>query len=118
MKLLVALAVVVILAVVGYAVIDYSKTETVTLHVTGKESVSTDDGHEYRVYTTEDTYKIGDSVVHPRFNSSNLYGNLPVPSGGPGNPTHAIKLRCEVYGWRVPLFSQFKNILHCDGVKG
>lgn len=100
-------AVIALLAVVAvFAVVDYSKTETVTLHITGKESVNTSDGHEYRVYALEDTYKIGDSVLIGRFDSSRLYGSLT-----PGTYT------CEVIGWRVPVWSMFKNIKSCDRVK-
>lgn len=111
-----ALVGVAIVLVVGLAVHDYAKIETVTLHVTGKESVNTKDGHEYRVYAQEDTYKIGDSIVHPRFNSANFYGKLPVPAGGPGATENAVVLKCKVFGWRIPLFSSFKNIDSCEGV--
>lgn len=96
--------------------ISYAKVQTVTLHVTGKESVNTGDGHEYRVYALEDTYIIADSFVHPRFDSANFYGRLPVTAGGPGDPSHPKVLTCKVFGWRVGLFSMFKNIKSCDGV--
>lgn len=104
------------LAVIGVGCASYAKTSTVTIHVTGKESVSTKDSHEYRVYALEDTYVIKDSYLHPRFNSANLYGRIPVPSSGPGDPAKAKPLKCEVYGWRIGIFSQFKNILNCEGI--
>lgn len=86
----------------------YAQTSSVTFTVEDKESVTTQDGHEYRVYTTQGTFKVADSWVHPRFNSSEVYGRL----------KDGRSYRCEVYGWRVPVLSQFKNILSCDTAKG
>jgi hypothetical protein len=106
------IAAIVLLVIAVPLAISYAKVSEQTLHITGKESVSVKDGHEYRVYADEDTYVIKDSFIHPRFNSANVYGRLPVPAGGPGS-TKSVAMRCKVYGWRIGLFSQFKNILEC-----
>lgn len=115
-----AIIILALLALIGVGCASYSKTSTVTLHIIGKESVTTHDSsgnadHEYRVYAKEDTYVVKDSIVHPRFNSSNVYANLPIPVGA-GNPSHAVAMRCEVYGYRIPLLSSFKNILKCSKI--
>lgn len=98
------IALVLLIAVVALTV-SYAQTSDETLRITGKESVSTghDGGHEYRVYTNQGTFKVTDSIVHPRFNSADVYGRL--ETGKTYN--------CTVYGYRIPFFSSFKNILHC-----
>lgn len=103
---IVSIAGVVLIGVLGILLLaSYAKTSEETFRITGKESVSTDDnGHEYRVYTTAGTFKVTDSIVHPRFNSADVYGRLEA------GQTYT----CEVYGYRIPLFSSFKNILHCE----
>lgn len=104
------IGVIAVVILIGSCAVGYSKT--VTLHVTGKESVNTQDGHEYRIYTVEDTYKIADTLMHGRFNSANFYGKFPVPAPG-GEP---IKLTCVVFGYRIPVLSSFKNVKSCQGV--
>lgn len=93
------------------------RTQDKVLHITGKESVTVNDGnngskHEYRVYALEDTYVIKDTLLHTRFDSSRLYGRLPVPVGA-GDGQHAVTMTCTVTGWRIPVFSKFQNILSC-----
>lgn len=102
------LAAVVLLGGCGLAVVDYAKKETVTFTVNDKESVSTnsDNGHEYRVYTDNGTYKVGDSLLYTRWNAADVYGAL----------DEGQTYECDVYGWRFGLFSMFKNILDCDPV--
>lgn len=108
---LAGIGIAVLLVVVGLATISYAKKETVTFTVTGKESVSKSDsegnsGHEYRVYTSEGTFKVTDSIIYPRFDSADLYGSL----------REDVTYECEVYGWRNGFLSQFQNILECNEV--
>lgn len=100
--LLIALSIVAAVVLIAMAVRDYAAISTVTLDVESKESVSTDSGHEYRVYTDKGTFVIKDSFVRPQFNSADIYGRL-----RPGT------YRCEQFGWRVPLLSMFKHIRKC-----
>lgn len=87
----------------------YNKTETIqNVMVTGKESVTTSNSeggsdHEYRVYTNKGTFVVKDSLWHTRFNSADVYGRL----------KEGQTYDCVVYGWRIPFFSSFKNILSC-----
>ena len=76
-------------------------TEIVT--VCGKESVQKGrDGHEYRVYTSGQTYTVEDyyGSQGSRFDSADLYGRIKV------GETYIIKS----YGYRVPWASTFWNI--------
>lgn len=82
----------------------YFDKESVTFVVRDKESVATDNsGHEYRVYTDQGTYVIKDSFIYTRFNSADVYGLLE-----PGQ-----RYTCDAYGFRLPFFSTFKNLLDC-----
>jgi hypothetical protein len=107
------LAAVAVIGLMGGCAYVNIRTETKTLTAVGKESVSkSGGGHEYRVYSLEDTYVIKDSWLHARFDSSRLYGRLQVPVNG-GDGSVKVKLRCEVTGIRIPFFSRFQNILDC-----
>lgn len=74
--------------------------------VCSKESVQTGSGdnrsHEYRVYTSTQTYVVKDyyGIGGIRLDSADLYGHIKV------GETYIIRS----YGWRVPLVSSFWNI--------
>lgn len=101
-----ALALILVLGVVFASCSSYYKDSQVKITVTGKESVNTGDGHEYRVYTKDETYVMKDSLLKGRFRTSNDYGAL--QSG------HTYI--CTKFGWRVPLFSMFQNLRDCKPV--
>lgn len=85
----------------------YSKESTLVATVCGKEAVSNGSGHEYRVYTTEDTYAVKDHVLNgTSFRASNTYGRI---------EPHQV-YRLTVYGWRIPVVSQFKNLVKAERV--
>lgn len=102
----IAAAVVVVVLFVAVCITSYAKTSYVNLTIDNKESVGTSNGHEYRIYTSQGTFKVGDSWVHPRWNSADVYAKLEKNTA----------YRCKVYGWRIPFFSTFKNILECKPV--
>ena len=63
---------------------------------------------KYLVFTTDgEVYEITDTILRWRFNSSNLYGKLQV------GKTYKI----TVNGFRIPLFSEYRNILKATEVK-
>jgi len=103
------LVVVVVLAVISLGVVgcrSYLKEDSVVVHVTGKESVNTHDGHEYRIYTEEGTFVMKDSLFKTRFRTGDEYGRI--------KPDHVY--RCNKFGWRIPVFSSFENLLKCREV--
>lgn len=93
----------VVMLFVGLVAESYYHKAPVTITVTGKESVNTHDGHEYRVYTDQGTYVMSDSLVYTRFRTADEYGRLIVGK----------TYRCTSFGMRVPLFSSFKNLMDC-----
>lgn len=84
----------------------YYSVSPVTVTVTDKESINTNDGHEYRVYTDKGTYVIADSLIRTQFNSADVYGRLKA----------GYTYTCNAYGWRVPVFSSFKHLQKCSEV--
>ena len=74
--------------------------------ICGKESVQTGSGdnrsHEYRVYTSTQTYVVKDyyGIGGSRFSSADLYGYIKV------GETYIIRS----YGYRIPWASSFWNI--------
>lgn len=101
--LIVVVGILCLVTIIAVPVTQYAKTSWVTLSIDDKESVSSGDGHEYRVYTDKGTFKVGDSLVHLRFNAADVYGKI----------QKGQTYQCKVYGWRIPLLSGFKNILEC-----
>lgn len=80
----------------------YASSSTQVVTICDKESVLTDDGSEYRVYTSGGTYKVTDyrAAQGWRTDSADFYGGLQV------GKTYKV----TAIGWRVPWFSWFENI--------
>jgi hypothetical protein len=95
-----------ILGGTGFAVA-HSTERTVTITVKSLDDQSTGNGHQYLVFTTGDgVYKDTDSIWFGKFSSSNLFAEL-----SPGGT-----YRCRTTGWRMPLFSSYRNLLSCTQV--
>lgn len=84
----------------------YNQDSTVTLKVTGKESVNTQDGHEYRIYAEDEVYVMKDNLVKGRFRTANDYARI----------KEGKTYSCTSNGWRIPVFSTFKNLRDCQEV--
>lgn len=102
-----ATAVVVILLVlgVGACASAYYGDDPVRITVNDKESVAkgNNEGHEYRVYTNKGTFVMKDSIIKGRFATGDDYGKL----------QKGKTYDCKAFGFRVPLFSSFKNLHGC-----
>ena len=80
-----------------------SSTYTEVVEICGKDVVSTGEGgHEYRVYTSGETYVVKDyyGTGGTRFNSADTYGRIQV------GKTYLVRS----HGLRFALFSVFRNI--------
>lgn len=102
------LAVVLVVLFVGALATGYFNKEPVTFTLKEKESVPVNNGNggtknEYRLYTDNGTYVIKDSLVFLRFDSADEYGKL----------DEGKRYTCQSYGFRLPFFSKFKNLLDC-----
>ncbi len=58
----------------------------------------------YLIYTDHGVFRNDDAGWHLKYNSSDFYGNLDI------GKTYRLK----VYGWRIPIFSMYPNIVAMD----
>lgn len=87
---------------IGVTVASNLHEENLTCTVTNKESVSKENGHEYRVFTEEcGVLSVQDNIFRLHFTSADVYGGL--DAGTTYNVT--------TVGWRVPVFSWMPNII-------
>lgn len=100
-------AILVLAALVGVAFGAFylSSQETVEVTVADKERVcsSTSEGSscEYRVYAEGETFVNKDSIIFRKFDSADVQGQL----------REGETYQVDVAGWRIPLFSTFRNII-------
>jgi len=83
----------------------YYTADTYTGTISGKEVKRIEGVDTYLVYLKEDdwtpqTFKIKDSLAYLQFRSSDLFWSL----------NNGDKVELKAYGWRIPLFSKYKNI--------
>lgn len=84
----------------------YSQHHTRQVVVTGKDRVCSGSKNgnsscNYLIFTSGGTFKIGDSLIILRYDSSDVYGQI--------IPCHRYDL--TYYGWRLPLFSDYPNVV-------
>ncbi|MBX9727092.1 MAG: DUF1523 family protein [Rickettsiales bacterium] len=60
----------------------------------------------YLIYTDQGVFRNDDAGWHVKFNSSDVYGNL----------DKGKRYRMKVYGWRIPIFSMYPNIVRVEEV--
>jgi len=96
-------------AVIGFNVWNGTKRD-VTITVTDKNRVCDGTGKSvscyYLIYTTSGTFKDTDSLLNGKFASSDLYGQLR------RNGVYKV----QVQGWRIPLMSEYPNIVRIEQV--
>lgn len=89
----------------------YGTHQTLTVDVTKTERVVTGSGDtlssKYLVFTTGETFQNRDTIWYGKWNSSDIYGQIT-----PG------RYEIDVYGFRVPLFSMYRNIVAIRRVGG
>lgn len=92
---------------IGYTIASYQNDVVRTCTVEDKESVSTKDSHEYRVYTDCGNFVVGDAMFAGHFSASDVYREL----------EEGKTYRIETIGFRVPFLSMFPNILKAEEVR-
>lgn len=103
MKKFIALFLIAVLCVsacgcVNTATIPMDDTIIVTIEDKGIKRY--DDEDVYLIYTEDETFKITDTLLLGKFNSSDIYGKLKV------GHTYEVKM----HGVRMSLFSEYRNI--------
>ena len=83
----------------------WSSKEVITIEVSDKERITKGSNGDiesyYLVYTETETFENTDVLFLGKFNSSDIQGKL--------KPNHKYKV--VVYGWRMPFFSSYRNII-------
>ena len=83
----------------------YWTADTVTITVTDKERVVERSGNsvssKYLVFTETETFENTDCLARFKFNSSDVQGRLKT------GETYTV----DVYGWRIPFLSAYRNIV-------
>lgn len=104
-NLSIALIALILLVAVAYPVTYYSQWSTQEATVTGKERITKvvegNDQSYYLVYTDKGTFKIGDSIILFRFDSSDLYGSIKADS------TYTFR----TVGFRSGFLSEYPNVV-------
>lgn len=87
-----------------------SSSETVDIVVVDKDRITTGSGDsmssKYLIFTEAETFENTDSLTRWKFNSSDIQGQLRVGEA----------YQVEVYGYRIPFLSQYRNIVEVESV--
>ena len=91
-----------------YPIMYWQSGQYVEFTVQEKTVKNTEESSYYLIYSEEgEVFKNVDGLFHGKFNSSDIYGQLKV-----GHKYHA-----KVYGWRMPFWSAYRNIITVKEVK-
>ena len=95
----------------GNAAYVYGTGDRATITVSDKERIveSDSDGNtssKYLIFTENEVFENTDSLFRMKFNSSDLQGSL----------KKGETYQCDVYGWRVPFLSSYRNLVGCSKV--
>lgn len=105
MRGVIAIFVIGFLISIGYTVGYYSSSETVEITVTDKERITTGSGEsmssKYLIFTEDEVFENEDALFLGKWNSSDVQGQLKI------GETYTVR----VIGWRLPLFSTYRNIV-------
>ena len=96
------------------AMVQMCKTTTkaeVEATVSDKERITYKSGEsiksKYLIFTDVETFECTDALMYWKFNSSDMYGKI----------ERGKKYRFTVYGWRIPFFSSYRNIINVQNQK-
>lgn len=82
-------------------ILAYVTNDTVTFTVKEKENIVRNDSSKYLIYTDSEVFENTDSLWYWKWNSSDVYRDLEVGK----------QYEAEVYGFRVPFLSWYRNIV-------
>ena len=107
MVVVVSIALVFLFMISRIVAIPLLTADTVTITVIDKERIQSGEDSRYLVFTESETFKNTDCLVRRKFDSSDLYGRLQV----------GTTYEAEVYGWRIPFLSAYRNIVRVTTVE-
>lgn len=77
---------------------------TITVNKTERVNSTDNSSSKYLVYTEQGVFENTDSLLRLKFNSSDVYNEV----------KEGKTYVCDTYGWRIPFFSQYPNIVSCE----
>lgn len=105
---IVSILVILALIVVGVIFYQQGTVKHRTAKVEEKEAVHHGGGTKYLLYPEKgEPLENTDAMFHMKFNSSTIYGEI----------EEGECYRFEVYGWRLPFFSMYQNIIGKEEIK-
>lgn len=108
-KLIAALIVLVLIgAFVGYRLITVETLQNVTFTKNGERVCSANNDCKFLEYSSDETFENTDEWVFLKFNSGDVHRLI---SAG------TVCDEVQVYGWRVPFLSWYRNIVDIEGCK-
>ena len=84
----------------GYLMVYYQTDTFIEVTIIDKERIQDGDESKYIIFTDKETLQNTDMHLIGKYNSSDIYAKL-LPDS---------TYRLEVYGWRMPVFSKYRNI--------
>jgi hypothetical protein len=85
----------------------YATADTIEFTVEEKTVVISNSKSKYLIFTTDEVLQNKDSIMRWKFNSSDIQRELKEGS----------TYKADIYGWRVPFFSMYKNIVSVQKVE-
>lgn len=85
----------------------YGTQQDRTITVNKTERIVNQDSSKYLVYAEEGVFENTDSLLRWKFNSADVYNDI----------LENQKYNCDTYGWRIPFFSTYPNIVSCERVQ-
>ena len=100
---IIGLLVIIVIILLFAILIHYSlkSVAITTITISDKERISDGDSSYYLIFTENEVFKNQDSMLHGKFDSSDVYSNLKI------GQTYNVK----VNWYRVPFWSMYRNIL-------
>lgn len=99
-KLIITGMILLMVAAISASVFAHFDRETLIVRILDKENVVANEHSQYLIFTDKEVFVNEDSLLEGKFNSSDFYRDIHVD-------------QCytfEVYGWRIPVFSSYRNI--------
>ena len=111
-KILGIIVVIIIFVFIFQIIFVKSTQETIIVKVTDKERIveTNSEGKvssKYLIFTDKETFECTDEIIVGKFNSSDFYGQIHKDS----------TYNFVVYGWRIPFFSSYRNIIEINKIK-
>lgn len=89
------------------AVYQYGTQESVVATVEEKERIQYGESSKYLIFTDSETFENTDTIFYLKYSSSDFYREL----------DEGKTYRLDVYGWRIPFLSQYRNIVGYQEIK-